>query len=211
VLRVDAYADLFRFPWLKYRIDAPVSGSDYLVQVNYKPNKQLEVYSRYRIEKKSINSNPPSNMSAVMVIPRQNWRTQWSYKINPSFTVRSRVELLWYDKKENGFLTYIDMLYKPLLKSYSANFRLQYFETDGYNSRLYAFENDVLYSYSIPVFYNKGFRYYVNLNYDINKNISVWLRLAQSVYPDEATIGTGLDEIPDNKKTELKMQAILTF
>ena len=29
------------------------------------------------------------------------------------------------------------------------------FETEGYNSALYAFEKDVLYSYSIPVFTTK--------------------------------------------------------
>jgi hypothetical protein len=154
-------------------------------------------------------------MDAVVAVPRKNWRTQWSYRINPSFTSRSRVELLWYGNKdsgaENGFLTYIDIIYKPLLKPYSANARLQYFETDGYNSRLYAFENDVLYSYSIPVFYDKGFRYYINMNYDVNKYISLWVRFAQSVYPGKSVIGSGLDEITDNKKTELKLQAILTF
>ena len=53
---------------------------------------------------------------------------------------------------ENGFLIYTDVLYKPMFKAFSGNIRLQYFETDGYNSPLYAFESDVLYGYSIPVF-----------------------------------------------------------
>jgi hypothetical protein len=89
--------------------------------------------------------------------------------------------------------------------------RLLYFETDGYNSRLYAFENDVLYGYSIPVFFDKGYRYYINVNYDISKKISVWARLAQTIYPDKNIIGSGLDEIKGHFKSEIKLQAIYKF
>ena len=89
--------------------------------------------------------------------------------------------------------------------------RLQYFETDGYDSRLYAYEDDVLYSYSIPVFYDKGYRYYINIKYDINRSLSVWGRFAQSVFPDKNIIGSGLDVINGHKKTEVTLQAIYDF
>lgn len=113
--------------------------------------------------------------------------------------------------KENGFLLYADVAYKPMMKPFSGNIRLQYFETDGYNSRLYAYENDVLYSFSIPVFYDKGYRYYVNVNYDISKNLTVWARVSQYVYSDKTTVGTGLDEINGNHKTEAKLQLLYRF
>ena len=76
---------------------------------------------------------------------------------------------------------------------------------------MYAYENDVLYSYSIPVFYDKGCRYYVNFNYNINNKITIWLRWAQTVYKDKTTIGSGLDEIRGNKKSELKIQVQYLF
>ena len=56
--RIDAYADFFKFPWLRYRVDAPSTGSDYLIQLSYKPNKQLEIYTRFHSESKAINVNP---------------------------------------------------------------------------------------------------------------------------------------------------------
>ncbi|HMJ47773.1 MAG TPA: hypothetical protein VK498_10595, partial [Ferruginibacter sp.] len=214
--RLDAYADIYKFPWLKYRVNAPTTGSDYLVQLTYKPNRQLEIYTRFKKESKYINYNPDQQvLSPVIAQPRQNWRTQVSYKINPVFTVRSRVEAVWFDKKgqaaEQGFLIYGDVLYKPLMKPISGNIRLQYFETDDYNSRLYAYENDVLYSFSIPVFYDKGYRYYININYDVGKRLSFWARWAQFIYPDKNIIGSGLDEITKNRKTEVKIQAIYKF
>jgi hypothetical protein len=213
---IDGYADLYNFPWLKFRINAPTYGKDYLVQLTYKPNKQVEVYTKYRTEKKGTNYNLGEfALNPVYIKPRQNWRTQFTYKISPIVTLRSRVELLWYDAKgasaENGFLFYGDILYKPSLKPYSANMRLQYFETDGYNSRLYAYENDVFYSFSIPVFYDKGYRYYVNASYDLSKKIAFWLKFAQTIYPNKNLIGTGLDEIKSHKKTEIKIEMLINL
>jgi len=216
VLRIDGYADFYHFPWLKYRTDAPTSGNDYLVQLSYNPNKQAQLVTRYRTEKKPINYNPLAmSLNPVIAHSKQSLRTQFSYKLNPEFTVRSRVELLWFDKKvadaENGFLMYADVLYKPMFKAFSGNVRLQYFETDGYNSRLYAFENDVLYGYSIPVFYDKGYRYYLNINYDFNKRLSAWGRIAQTYYPNKKIIGSGLDLIQSHAKTEITFQVIWHF
>ncbi len=146
------------------------------------------------------------------VVPkqRQNFRWQVSYRINSEFTFRNRVELVWYDRKGGGstkwFLSYADIVYKPMMKKYSGNMRLSILKPDGYDSRMYAYENDVLYSFSIPVFYDKGYRYYINLNYDFSKKLSFWFRLAQTIYKDKTTVGTGLDEINGNKKTEVKLQ-----
>ena len=215
-LRIDAYADFYHSPWLKYRVDAPSYGNDYLVQLIYIPNKEVEIYTRFHAEKKAINYNPDAlTLNPVLAQPKQELRTQFSYKLNAVFTLRSRVDLLWFDKKaedaENGFLIYTDILYKPSFKPFSGNIRLQYFETDGYNSRLYAYENDVLYGYSVPVFYDKGYRYYVNINYDVNKKLSIWGRFAQTVYPGATSIGSDLDMINGNTKSEVTIQMIWTF
>jgi hypothetical protein len=217
--RLDVYGDVFKFPWLKYLVDAPSNGKDYLAQLTYTPNRQVELYSRFRNETKQSNQSDPLPGGAgvgttvtnfLATIPKQSWRTQFLYKINPAIALRNRIELLWYDNKginkENGFLTFFDFIYKPMFKPISGFLRLQYFETDGYDSRIYAYENDVLYSYSIPAFSDKGYRYYLTLNYDLTKKISLWFRWAQTIYKNKNTVGSGLDEIPGNKRSEAKMQ-----
>jgi hypothetical protein len=214
--RFDAYADLYSFPWLKYQVNAPSYGSDYYVELTYNPSKLLMIYSRYKNESKSGNDNNTAYaLSPVVANPLQDWRTEISYKITPSLMMRNRIEMLWYDKgkpdEETGFLSFVDLIIKPLMKKYSGSMRLQYFETDSYNSRVYAYEDDVLYSYSIPVFYGKGMRYYFNLKYAFNKRMALWFRWAQTIYKDQSSIGTGLDEIRGNKRTELKLQWIYQF
>lgn len=215
-IKLDVYADVFKFPWLRYRVDRPSEGKEYLVQLTWKPNKQVEVYTRYRAETKALNYSLPNDPTKVTQdIPRQNWRTHISYKVSPSVTLRARAEAIWYDRDgdeaEQGFMVYTDFNYKPMLKPLSFNLRLQFFETDDYNSRIYAYENDVLYGYSIPPLYGKGFRWYTNVNYDITRNISVWFRLARSYYPDQTSIGTGLDEIPYNHRTDYRVQVRFMF
>ncbi len=214
--RIDGYVDFYRFPWLKFRVNAPSSGSDNLIQLTYKPNKVFEIYTRFKSEKKAINYNPDDlTLSPVVPQPRQNWRTQFSYKLSSVYTFRSRVETVWFDKngkaQEKGFLMFADLLYNPPLKALAGNVRLQYFETGGYNSRLYAYENDVLYSFSIPLFSGKGYRYYINVNYNITRKLTVWARIAQSLYPNQKSIGSSLDEINSNRKTEAKFQMIYKF
>jgi hypothetical protein len=214
--RADMYADFYRFPWLKYLVDAPSYGKDFLVQFTFAPDRQLEIYSRFRSESKQKNQSGNSTVTNYLVlIPKQNWRTQISYRINPAITVRERVEMLWYgekgDNSENGFLSFFDFIYKPQLKQYSGNIRLQYFETDGYDSRIYAYENDVLYGYSIPAFFNKGYRYYINLNYDLKRNVSIWIRWAQTIYTNESSSGSGLDEIPGHHRSEIIAEARWQF
>lgn len=214
--QVDAYADFFRFPWLKYQVHGPSRGSDYLLQVTYKPNRQLEIYSRFKSESKEANNTDSVYIiTPVVAGKRKNWRTQLNFKISRHLTYRNRIELTWFNagagEPSRGFLANIDILYKPMLKPFSANMRLQFFQSDDYNSRLYAYENDVLFSSSIPVFFEKGYRYYLNVNYDISRNLSVWARLAQTIYPENESIGTGLDEINGKRKTEIKLQLMYQF
>ena len=223
--RLDMYADMYSFPWLKYLVDAPSFGRDFSAQLSYVPDKHLEIHTRYRNESKQSNQSDDSSVTNYLsLIPKQSWRTQINYKINASITIRNRMELLWYNKnintmdafqrhinEKNGFLTYFDIIYKPSLKPYSGIIRFQYFETNGYSSRIYAYENDVLYNYSIPAFFDKGYRYYIDLSYALKKAFLFWIRWAQTIFPDKTSIASGLDEVNGNHRSEIKVQVQWLF
>ena len=216
-LRIDAYTDAFSFPWLRFRVDAPTKGSEYLLQITYRPNKQVEVYTRFKNENKAINLSGLDLPNRETVIrPRQNWRTNISYNVSKEVSLRSRVEMIWFDatvkeRAQQGYLTYFEAKYKPFGKPVSFNGRIQYFETDGFDSRMYAYESDVLYSFSIPQFIGKGMRYYFNVNYDISKKMTTWFRWAQTVYNNQDVLGSGLDEINSDRRTEVKFQVLYNF
>jgi DNA uptake protein ComE-like DNA-binding protein len=213
--RLNGYADFFGFPWLKYRVDAPSRGQDYLLQLTYQPNKKLEAYARFRQEQKGLNAlTADSVMHFVSPKRRQNIRLHVAYNVSRSLTFKSRGEVMLYDvngnDSEEGYLIFFETAY-GVLKKLKGNVRLQYFDTDGYNSRIYAYESDVLYSYSVPAFFDTGFRYYFNLQYDVFKKGSVWLRWSQAIYTNQQAIGSGLTSIAGNTRSEIKCQASYRF
>jgi hypothetical protein len=224
--KLDVYADIFRFSWLKYQVNAPSAGHEYLLQVSYTPNKYTEMYTRFRHETKGRNGLDSSGVIASPVpVTRLNWRTQIGYRINRAIELRSRIETIWYtgnsgQQKETGFLFYTDVHVKPAFRPFSFNARVQYIETDGYNSRLYAWENTVLYNFSIPALFNKALRYIINVNYRFmprpgkqqqkKYNCLFSLSCAQAVYPSKMAVEATKTAIEAYNRTDIKLQVIFT-
>lgn len=191
--KIEGYADVFHFPWLKYRKNAPSYGTDLFIQISHRLGKDAEILTRYKEETDSENFLPSTSGSIYNGYPvrSRNWRTQFQIKLNHGFIWRARAEIKWvYNgglQPERGFLAFSDLIYRPLMKPYSAGFRFQFFETDSYESRVYAYENDVLFRFSIPAFQGKGKRYYINLQYDFGKKCSFWFRWSQTVYMKDSS------------------------
>jgi hypothetical protein len=82
------------------------------------------------------------------------------------------------------------------------------FNTDGYDDRFYVYEPDLLYAFSMPMFYGRGSRMALMLQYRW-KQISFWVKIGQFFYPDQSVIGSGNDQIQGSTKTEIKAQMII--
>ena len=213
---LSAYYDVFSFPWLKYLVNAPSKGYEYIAQVNYKPSKALEMYFRIKSTHKEVNvTGDPAPIDYLVDSDQNSYRFHVTYKISKSFTLRSRVELSDYKKADEpvseGFLIYQDVSYKGLSSPVTFSLRYLLFDTDDYNSRIYAYENDVLYAYSIPGFFYRGSRFYIVTKYRVARGIEVWLRYANTHFANRNIVGSGLDEIKGNNKSEVKAQLRLTF
>jgi len=224
--KLDVYSDIFSFPWLKYQVNAPSGGHEYLVQVGYTPNKLVEIYTRLRHETKLMNeADSFPGILPIVPVTRLNWRTHISYRLTKAVELRSRVETVWYGRngkqKETGFLFYTDVYVKPLFKPFFFNARVQYVETDGYNSRIYAFENTVLYNFSIPPLYNKAIRYLINVNYRLMRrsamqqfkkfNCLFSLSVAQAIYPSKMAVEATKTDIEAYDRLDLKLQIIFSL
>lgn len=213
---LSAYVDRFSFPWLRFGVDAPSHGFRHLLQLEYTPTDELEMYVRYRNRNKGKNnSGTTEGLKEVVLESLQNYRFHLSYQVTENIRLKSRLEYLLYQlggsQKEDGLLVYQDLQYKSRNSPLSFTFRFAVFETDSYNSRIYAYENDVLYAFSIPAYYSKGSRFYVLTKYHVSRGIDLWLRYAQTFYSDKDRIGSGKEEIDGNTKSDVKMQLKFKF
>jgi hypothetical protein len=214
-LELSCYSDFFRFPWLKFGVDAPSKGNEYLLQLSYTPSKKLKALLRYKREDKEENDDIDNQTNFLETASKQNYRGELSYKINTTFQLRNRIEVTQYKKglkpEELGYLMYQDIFYSPSRTKFSSNIRFAIFDTQGFNSRVYSYENDVLYGFSIPGFQDKGIRFYINGRYKIKRGIDVWLKYSITNFINKDEIGSGLDLIKGSNKSDIKAQIRLQF
>ncbi|MFN6038809.1 MAG: hypothetical protein ACK452_10120 [Bacteroidota bacterium] len=209
---LSAFIDHYKFPWLKYTANSPSGGNDFFSQINWTPTKKIDMYVRYRTRTKQVNSSIPNQFDYLIPYGQQNLRYNVSFTIMPSLKLRTRIEMVTVkqDLKEEefGFVFFQDVVWKKMGFPLSVTARYGLFETDSYNTRLYTYENDVLYSFSVPALYNKGQRAYLMLNYDVTRKIEVWFRIAQTFYTNQSIQNAGdkLNEINGPSRTEVKLQ-----
>ncbi len=214
-LEISGYTDFFRFPWLKFGVDAPSKGYEFLFQLSYSPSKKLKALFRYKEENKEENDELENSINFLESVRKQNYRIDLNYKINAAFQIKNRVELVNYKKGlqplETGYLLYQDIAYNPVKSKFSGNARFTIFDTRGFNTRVYAYETDVLYSFSTPGFQDKGLRIYFNGRYKIKKGMDIWFRYAVTSYINKDAIGSGLGLIKGNKQSDIKAQIRFQF
>ena len=214
--RISAYYDIFSFPWLKFETYAPTKGHDYLAEVGFTPNRKLSMYVRYRQKNKPTNipSTIPQTINGIQDVNTQRIRYHIAYKINKSLELRNRIEWLEYktdQKTDHGIYFYQDVIYKHQKLPLQIAFRYGIFDTDSYDSRIYAFENDVLYAFSVPAVYYKGNRMYLTVKYSINKNIDIWLRYGETYFANLDIISSVLIQNNGTKKSESKAHTRILF
>jgi len=212
---LSIYADYFKFPWLKFRIDAPSDGYEVLGQLTYTPTKTFKAFVRYKSELKQQNTDLEVPINYLDVVKKESYRADVSWKLSKSFSFQNRLEVSQFKKgaanAEFGYMVYQDADFSPMFSKISGNVRIAYFNTPSFNSRIYAYEDDVLYNFSFGMYNGRGFRTYANLKYKIIKHLDIWARYAVFLYKDVQTVGSGLDEINGNKKTDVKLQLRYQF
>ena len=148
---------------------------------------------------------------------KKRWRIETDYMISKSFSFSSRMEFVWISlsgtRSRQGFLGTADFTFKK--SKLSGNISATIFDTQDYDTRIYIYEPDLLYNFSTPAYYGRGLHYYLNLHKDFSRlishrskhfKLSGWLKWSQTYYPGYVSIGTGLDEISGNRKSEIKAQ-----
>ena len=215
---LTGFFDLFRFPWLRYRVNAPSDGYEVISQLTYRPSKAFEVYGRFRQKNRPINTSSTFNPEPIQSLEdelRTYYRLNVTYAVSKTVKLRSRIEYSRYRRgegeAEEGFLIYQDVTFDPVKFPVSFSTRLAWFDTDSYNTRIYAYENDVLYAYSLPAYYYQGMRLYLTLRYTVYKGIDVWFRVANTLFSNRTTVGSGLDMIEGQSRTEIKAQVRFKF
>jgi hypothetical protein len=210
-LIVNSYMDFFSFPWLKYQVDKPSFGHEFMSQLNYKPSKQLEIYCRFREQLRQKNSrDTDGSITEIEDVVQRNYRFNLNYSASESIVLKSRIEYVTINRKSNipeqGTIISQDIQYKPKNLPFDISLRYVLFQTDSYDSRIYMYESNAQNVFSIPSYYYQGSRGYCMIRYSFLKRFDLWVRYGSTIYSNRKSIGTGSEEIKGSVKSDILIQ-----
>ncbi len=214
--KLSAYFDAWQHPWLRFNVDAPSRGYEYRARLTYFLKRNLEAYVEIRDEVKEQNIDKMEGKNNF-TLPNRLFQTRLhlSKRVNKSLELRSRIDFGFSDNEINdiqrGFVLYQDVLFKPIGFPLSFTTRIALIDTDGFQARFYSFENALLYAFSIPAYYNRGTRFYINLRYRGIRNLTIEARFAQTYWRNQNAFGSGTEEINGPARSETGVQLRYVF
>ena len=175
-LQVNLYADVWRHPWRRFGVSGPSQGREFLARVLWTKSRNFSAYALWKGEIKERDSDV-EGISGLVENRLDRLRLHVIAKASPAFELRSRVEWTFFRAEGlpngKGFIAYEEAVVKPLNSPVYGVVRYAVFDADNFDTRVFAFENDLFSAVSIPSFSGRGSRYYLNLHWRVNH----WLRL----------------------------------
>jgi hypothetical protein len=213
----NAFYDVYSFPWLSFRADAPSGGQEFSGQLTIKPKRGQEVILLYRHETKERNA-PIEETTVTNVLSDEKssrYRFQFSANITDWVGFRTRIEVRQFEHAPEslsiGYLYYNDLYFNMLDDKLTLKIRYALFDAPDYNARIYAYEHDLLYQFNVPAYYLTGSRIYGVVRYKILEGLTLNFKIGQTFLADRDYFGSGKDLIETRTRAEIKSQIIWKF
>lgn len=205
-LKLNAYVDFFTFPWLKFRVSTPSNGQEWLVRWSYQPQKNRIVVFQFKQERKMRNLSEAEEFTPTQQVGTiLKSQAQGSLELDISTELTSRSRVLWnqvsFDqRKTQGWMLIQECSYS--WGNWKLTARMALFDTETFDNRLYAYEQNAVGTFAIPAFSGRGSRQYLLAQYRIHLRLTAYFRIAQTHYTDREVISSGMQEISGPKQTD---------
>ena len=188
--RFSGYGDVFYFSGPKYGIpDALSLGYDALLEAQYGWTKLPSLQGGdggrliFRLRAKQKGD-----------LYTYSTRFQFNYQLGPwSFRTTADANITSNSKITNSLIPYGLSLAQDFAYDFqspmsnvqfpmSIRLRLQAFDAREWENRIYIYEHDVLYAFSIPATYGLGGRAYLSLRWQIIPQLALYFRVSETIY-----------------------------
>ncbi len=219
-LRLNLYADAYRLTAPSRFRSRPTPGLDLLADVGWSPRRWARLDVTLRTEKRddAVSTFTPfgSEFASVGSEYRTSARVQGTYVYNDDVRLRLRADLVRAqtpdDNRPTAYGTFAaaDARWRvwPRL---SLDARMAVFDVDAFEARVYAYESDLRFRFSVPAFGGRGVRQYLVARWDALPGIRVEARYAQTVRQDVANLSSGLDAIDGNRARDVQLQVLVNL
>ena len=147
------------------------TGFETMAQADFIPQKDYRMHTRFRVKRKDEKDTYSLRWNMVYTFG------QWQMKTQADGNLVQAKGAWTY-----GWSVLQDVEYRFADVPIVLQLRAQAFDAREWNNRVYIYENDVLYAYSIPFVYGLGGRFWLNARYKINDTFAMYLRVSETVY-----------------------------
>ena len=215
-LQFNAYIDFFRTHAARFRNSRPTSGYDWLARLSFQPIQNLSIYGQLRSKKwgQEMESLDPFGRETVVMGSeiRSNARLHLEYRVLKSLRLRTRFDVVRWSGTSSpssiGYLVYQDFRFTPT-SNLTIDTRITVFETDDFNSRVFQFENDLLYVMSNAMLFDQGQRSYIVIRFEPADYLVIRMKASTTLYENRRTIGSGLNRIQGSRRSDIGFQVQL--
>lgn len=173
-------------------------GAKLIAEAEYNSGNSFSGYVRFTVK----NSGNALRINCVL-------ETSHAFAINTRAEMTSAYGIEGENKY--GWMIYCEPVYNSPSGKFGVSLRVAPFYIPDWKLRIYSYERDVLYGFSVPAFNGKGIRGYLNLRWETFRWLTLWLRIAQTRYFDRDKTGEGPEEIPGPSKSDFKFEARIKF
>lgn len=194
-LTVDVYSDIAYFPWLRYRVATSSYTWDNSAAMTWELGT-WNVAARYRLKWRQREGNSADH-----------WLRLTAARQGGRWELRSQLEACLHSSGGNsgGVMASQAVGWKAAkwlqLYAFAA-----YFNTKDYDTRLYAYEKGMQYSFGYTAYSGHGMRAALMARADVARWLTVMLKAGHTRYFDRSTIGTADRMINSNSKTDIDIQ-----
>lgn len=184
MLTMDLYGDLYRIPTPHFLVDFPSVGSQCGIRLLYQPHKNRSLYIRIltNAAEESGERSDGVGIASLLQVRKSSIRLHAQWALDTRFQLSVRTEHTQEHgggrASENGFLHYAELRYDPIGARLRADLRLMWVQTDGWGSRIYAYERNVGYQVGFPAFSGSLLRSYLNVAWKWDRYRTIWFRWA---------------------------------
>lgn len=202
-LTLTAYTDFAHFAFPRYLVSGPSYSSDNMISASCSYNSWTFT-GRYRLRLRQ-RDNEDKTMLA--------WRTEHRLRLSvahsygPRWDSKTQADLAMvnFKTRDRGYMVsqYVSLNTSRLQMRLSAS----YFHTDSYDSRLYAYEHSVAYTFYIPASYGHGLRYALLARASVARWLTLTAKVSVTDYFDRPSIGSSYQTVYHSSMTDLEIQA----
>jgi hypothetical protein len=176
-LFISAGCDMRYYPWLRYKCSSPSNVKRDEIRIRYLPFQKFTFEVIYNYRSSIVDDKDENRVPGQYKIISRSLRGSVKYSPTEYFTFIIRADYKLVNLSgSKGILLLQDINLRLRKLPVSIWMRYCIFNTGGFESGIYAWENDLLNSYSVPGLYGNGNRAYIMASWKLADRVQLRLK-----------------------------------